>query len=287
MRRRNKNGTKFTIPSNYLLLILTILCVVTMVVTFTTDIFVGTLSSVSGYVIVPFQEGVSAVGTWITDRSDELVQIRDVLAENKKLQEQLDELIIENNILQQERYELNNLRELYQLDQQYDDYEKVGARIISRDGGNWFHSFIIDKGSNDGINIDMNVLAGSGLVGRVVDIGPNWAKVTSIIDDNSNVSAMILSTEDQLIVSGSLELMSSGVISFSKLIDVDEKVVEGDKIVTSHISPKYLPGILIGYISELNTDANNITKSGSVTPAVDFEHLKEVLVILDLKQSVE
>ena len=70
-------------------------------------------------------------------------------------------------------------------------------------------------------------------------------------------------------------------------MDSADKVVEGDKIVTSNISDKYLPNILIGYINVLNVDANNITKSGQLTPAVDFEHLEEVLVITQLKQSIE
>ena len=76
-------------------------------------------------------------------------------------------------------------------------------------------------------------------------------------------------------------------LSNLKLVDSADKVVEGDKIVTSNISDKYLPNILIGYINVLNVDANNITKSGQLTPAVDFEHLEEVLVITQLKQSIE
>ncbi len=189
--------------------------------------------------------------------------------------------------LQQDRYELTNLRELFDLDSQYDEYDMVGARIIAKDSGNWFHSFVINKGYEDGLMIDMNVLAGSGLVGRIVDVGPDWAKVMSIIDDNSNTSGMVLSTSDALIVSGDLELYAEGVIRFEKLIDHADRVVEGDKIVTSNVSDKYLPGILIGYISKVNVDSNNLTKSGLVTLAVDFEHLEEVLVITELKQTVE
>jgi rod shape-determining protein MreC len=170
------------------------------------------------------------------------------------------------------------------LDAQYDEYEKTGARIIARDSGNWFYSFVINKGTDDGIAVDMNVMAGSGLVGRIVDVGPNWAKVKSIIADDSNVSAMVLSSSDNMIVSGNLKLYASGVIEFEQLVDSNNVVVEGDKIVTSNISDKYLPGILIGYISTINQDANNLTKSGYITPAVDFEHLEEVLVILETKQ---
>ncbi len=135
--------------------------------------------------------------------------------------------------------------------------------------------------------VDMNVMAGSGLVGRIVDTGPNWSKVKAIIADDSNVSAMVLSSSDNMIVNGDLRLYASGVISFEQLKDSDDVVVEGDKVVTSNISDKYLPGILIGYINTINTDSNNLTKSGYITPAVDFEHLEEVLVILELKQMVE
>lgn len=276
---------KFTLPSSYLLLILSLLCIGMSIITFSTDIFSGPLSSVAGYVVVPFQKGITAVGTWMSDRSEELVQIRDVLKENQELRNQIADLTMENTLLQQDKYELNNLRELYKLDEQYAQYDKIGARIISWDGVNWFNTFTIDKGSNDGIQVDMNVMAGSGLVGRIIEVGPNWAKVISIIDDKSNVIASVLSTADNLTVSGDLELMKSGVIRFSMLIDDEDKAVEGDKLVTSHVSDKYLPGILIGYISTISRDANNLTKSGTLTPAVDFEHLEEVLVILELKQT--
>ncbi len=213
------------------------------------------------------------------------MQIRYLLNENEELKAQVDELTMENIRLQQDRYELTNLRELYDLDAQYDEYDKVGARIIAKDAGNWFHSFVINKGYEDGLAIDMNVLAGSGLVGRIIDVGPNWAKVMSIIDDNSNTSGMVLSTSDNLVVRGSLVLYADGLISFEMLIDSADRVVEGDKIVTSNVSDKYLPGILIGYISSITVDSNNLTKSGMITPAVDFEHLEEVLVITELKQT--
>lgn len=282
-----RKGEKFTLPSKYLLFILTIVCLLLVVLTFNTNIFSGPLGTAAGYVVVPFQNGLSRMGSWLNDRKDELVEIRDLIEENEKLKRQIDDLTIEITGLQQDKYELNNLRELYQLDSQYDEYDKVGARIIARDAGNWYSSFVIDKGYEDGIAENMNVMAGAGLVGIVVDVGPNWAKVTSIISDNVNVSGKVLSTSDDLVVSGNLELMKEGVISFMQLIDEEDKVVEGDKIVTSSISDKYLPGILIGYINRISNDSNNLTKSGWVTPAVDFEHLEEVLVITQLKQTIE
>ena len=274
-------------PSKYLLFILTILCTAMMLVTFGTDVFNRPLNAVVGYVIVPFQKGIGKVGGWLSNRSEELVQIRTLLDENARLKEEIAALTEENTLLQQDKYELNKLRELFDLDEQYDEYNKVGARIIGRDPGNWYAAFVIDKGEEDGLAVDMNVIAGGGLVGRITSVGPNWARVTSIISDNSNVSAMTLSTEDNFTVSGNLKLMANGYITFSQLLDGQNRVKEGDKVVTSNISDKFLPNILIGYINSIDKDANNLTKSGQIIPAVDFEHLGEVLIITDRKQSVK
>ncbi len=281
-----RKGEKFTIPSKYLLFALAIFCTITMLMTFSTDIFNKPLNTLVGYVVVPFQKGISSAGGWFSDRADELAQMKSLLAENEALREENARLKEENIQLQQEKYELNTLQALYEIDEQYAGYEKTGARIIARDTGNWYHSFTIDKGSNDGICVDMNVIADGGLVGRVVSVGPNWAKVNSIISDNSNVSGKILSTGDNLIVSGDLELMQEGSIRFSQLLDSKGVIVSGDKIVTSNISDKFLPGILIGYISDIQLDSNKLTKSGTMTPAVDFEHLDVVLVIMELKQEI-
>lgn len=281
-----RKGERFTLPSKYLLFILTILCTVMMLVTFGTDVFNRPFNALVGYVIVPFQQGIEKVGSWLYNRSEELVQIRSLLEENTQLKEEVAALIEENTLLQQDKYELNKLRELFDLDEQYSEYNKVGARILGRDAGNWYSAFLIDKGEEDGLAVDMNVIAGGGLVGRITSVGPNWARVTSIISDNNHVSGMTLSTEDNMTVSGDLKLMANGCITFSELVDGQDRVREGDKVVTSNISDKYLPNILIGYISSINKDSNNLTKSGEIVPAVDFEHLGEVLIITDRKQTV-
>lgn len=282
---KKKHG-KVRIESKYLLLIMTIVCAMLIALSFFANVSNGFVNSIGGYVVVPFQKGIAVCGGWFSDKSDELTQIRDLLAQNAELQQKVDDLTIENIQLQQDKYELYELRELYSLDEQYDDYEKIGARIISKESGNWYHSFVIDKGSDDGLKVDMNVIAGGGLVGRVTEVGPNWAKVITIIDDSQNVTGTVLSTGDKLNVSGDLELMAKNQIAFSQLVDSKELVNVGDKIVTSNISDKYLPGILIGYITSVSADANNLTKSGTLTPCVDFEHLDIVLVVTTMKQSI-
>lgn len=277
---------KYKMPSKYVLLLLTGLCVLLMIITFMTNFMGGALNTISGYIVVPFQEGISEVGSFLTQKSDDLKELRSVMAENEKLKKEIEELTSENIKLRQDKYELESLRKLLKLDADYAEYQKTAARIISKDTGNWYSSFIVNKGSKDGIKLNMNVIADGGLVGIITKVGDNWARVTALIDDTSNVSAMTLSTNDNLIVSGNIDLMYENKIAFSQLLDNDDSVKVGDKIVTSNISEKYLPGILIGYVTEVKMDANNLSKSGSIVPVVDFEHLSEVLIIMELKQSI-
>lgn len=273
-----------SMKSKYILVLITLLCAVMIVLSFVTDTSSGPLSYVAGYVITPIQNGMNTVGNWIADKGAFFQSSTNLVEENRQLQSEVDELTAQNSQLLQDKEELDRLRELYDLDQQYDDYDKVGARIIAKDAGNWYNVFTIDKGSDDGVMVNHNVIAGGGLVGIVTEVGPKWATVRAIIDDYSNVSATVTSTSDNCIIAGNLELIDEGKISLVKLTDADDKVTVGDKVVTSDVSNRFLPGILIGYINEIGMDSNNLTKSGTVTPVVDFRHLHEVLVVKQLKE---
>ena len=264
-----KKKTQASAFNKYLLIGLSVFCILMMTLSVVSEKTKGPFKMIAEVTVVPLQKGINHIGSWMGDMKDNFQTLKEVRAENKNLQ--------------QERYELERLQELYQLDQSYSDYKKTAAHVIGNDSGNWFSTFTIDKGSNDGIAKDMNVMAGSGLVGIVTDVGPTWAKVRSIVDDSSNVSGMVLSTSDRCVVSGDLSLMSDGQIRFSQMENNDNTVSVGDQIVTSYISDKYLQGILIGYVSEVTVDSNNLTRSGYITPAVDFKNLQEVLIITSTK----
>ena len=269
--------------SKYILAGMSAFCLVLITATSIKSSFLMPLRTGVGFVLVPLQSGVNAIGTGLYNTLENFSSLREAQEENKNLQMRLDQMVEENNRLQSELYELDRLRELYQLDQEYMQYKKIAARVIAKDSGNWFSTFTIDKGSNDGIKVDQNVLAGSGLVGIVTQTGPTWATVRAIIDDSSNVSGMALSTSDKCIVRGDLSLIGEGKIRFEQMENNDHDVEVGEQIVTSHISDKYLQGLLIGYVSEINVDANNLTRSGYITPVVDFKNLQEVLVITTTK----
>lgn len=263
---------------------MTFFCVSAIVATLASGVTSAPLKEAAGLIIVPFEKSIASIGQWMSGVQDSFREKEDLIQQNKELQTTVDTLTEQNNVLLQDQVELARLEQLYELDEEYTDYPKVAARIISKDPGNWYDTFMINRGSNDGIRVDNNVIAGKGLVGIVTEVGSNWATVRSIIDDSSNVSAMTVSTDDICVVEGDLELIDEGKLRFSQLYDREDKVSVGERIVTSNISDKYVEGLFIGYVSEIELDTNNLTKTGTLVTPVDFQHLKDVFVITTNKQ---
>jgi len=269
--------------SKNILILLTVICCFFIGTSFFTDSLVSPMRKSVSRVVVPIQKGMNYLGLWVYDKVETMQEISVVLDENKKLKDQVDELSQENTQLKQDSYELERLRELYELDAQYSDYSKVGARVIGITTDNWYSAFKVDKGTDDGIQVGMNVIARGGLVGIISETGSNYSIVKTITEDNSNVSGMLLDSNKPCIVQGNIELMDTGMIKVSHFSS-DTIVRNGDKVVTSNISDKYLPGILIGYVKDVKLDSNNLTQSGYLVPAVDFNNLQEVLIITQLKK---
>lgn len=273
--------------SSHFLAVMSIICVGLILITMTMPGVSAPVRTAAGYVVTPFQNGMNSVGKWLGTAFSGFSSAQKLTRENETLKKQVSELTQENNDLLQKEGELTRLQSLYNLDKKYSDYTKVAAEVISKDPGNWYSTFVVNKGSKDGIAADMNVLGQGGLIGIVTEVGQNWAQIRSIIDDDSNVSAMASNTSEPCTVTGNLLDMENGKIDFSGLRDSDNAVTEGTSLVTSNISGKYLPGLLIGYVSEISLDSNNLTKSGTLIPAADFRGLREVLIITDLKQTKE
>ena len=279
-----KKNSRHTLKTKHLITMMTILCIGLIVLSLSSRFSFAPVRNTLGYVVVPFQNGINQVGTWLNDQKNGFQNMKSLAEENEKLKEQVDELKAKNSNLVQDQEEAERLRALYNLDQEYSEYEKIGAQVIGKDTGNWYNTFTINRGSADGVEKDMNVIADGGLVGIVTGTGTHWATVRSIIDDSSNVSASVTSISQNCMVTGDLEMMDDSKIRFIQLTDKENQAQEGDKVVTSSVSNKFLKGILIGYIGDIQNDSNNLTKNGTIIPAVDFSDLQEVLVIKQLKQ---
>ncbi len=276
---------KKEIPPKYIYLFLVAVCFIMLFISVLFEERFSPLKAVTSTIITPMQSGINKVGTTIFDGVMDGRAKKELIAENKELTEKLEEYSAQIKIYEQENYELKRLQELLALKEQYVEYNTIGARVIATDSTNWFYTFVINKGEKDGVKVGCNILAGNGLAGIVTEVGTNYAKVRAIIDDNSNVSASITGTDTLCTVSGDLSHMEDGYINVGYINKADT-IEDGAELVTSHVSDKFLPGLLIGYITEVQMDANNLTKSAKCIPVVDFTNLQEVLVVLDRKEDL-
>ncbi len=283
---KNKVRKKIVVNPKIVFWGLTVFCVILIIVSYRFSDTFSSIKNVIGSIVAPMQKGINDFGDYLEDKVDHFSDMDKLIEENNALKAQIDDLKNTNQILNQEKYELSYYRDLYELDGLYDQYKKVAAKVISKDPNSYSGEFIIDKGENDGILKDMNVLAGNGLVGIITETGSNWARVRTIIDDASKVSGMFLKTSDTCIVTGDLELIDKGYINVSQ-ISLNAQIYDNYEVVTSYISDKYLPGILIGYVSDIGVDSTKLTQQCRLTPVVDFQHIDAVLIITQLREQYD
>lgn len=280
-----KLNYKKDLSPKYLLIALSVICIaLTIVSAFFPDVL-KPVREVIGDIITPLQEGVNDIGTWVEEKVAVFGDIKELKAENTELRGQVTDLQNELGKNEAELAELQSLRDLYSLDELYPDYEKTAARVFSVNSSGWFNEFYINKGLNDQVYEGCNVICDDGLLGIVVESYDDYAKVRAIIDDRANVTGEIGTAGNLCNIEGSIQTMEAGYLLATD-IDKNAIISEGDKIITSSVSDRYLYGLTIGYVISVEQDSNNLTQTAHILPTVNFTDIKDVLVILDRKQEV-
>ncbi|SNS35258.1 rod shape-determining protein MreC [Anaerovirgula multivorans] len=230
-----------------------------------------------GNILSPAQKVVNIGATTVGESVYSIFNFSKIARENVKLKEEMENLqeqLVEARLNRDELEELRGLRFALNYLEETTDYEPIAANIVAKSPSNWFDVFTIDVGEDRGITKDSIVLASSGLIGKVYEVGGNWSKVISIIDNNSSVSFQVLRDKNyQGIVSGSITNELSGY-----LFDPMVEVVVGDKLITSGMGI-YPQGIMIGEIIEVSKSSDQLLKTITVEPAVNFKSMNKVLVI--------
>ena len=280
----NKTGPRF--QAKYIFLILIILCLLLIILSSLSSSVNNTMRNVVNTVLMPMQKGLNTVGGYVSNEVDSLNALQEVQEQNAQLMEELAYLRMENAKYELQDAELAKYRALLEMKDQYPDYETIGAHVIGENSTNWNRTILIDRGANDGIEVNMNVISQGGLVGIVTAVTANSSTVRTIIDQDCQVGAMSLLSQETCIVRGDIQLYEEGYLYLEKL-NKSARIEDGYKIVTSNKSSVYLPGILIGYSTDISMDSNSLTKSGHLIPVVDFSTLDGVLVITELKETGE
>lgn len=232
---------------------------------------------------IPFNSNVVRVLRNIKEYTSAVIHLNQIIAENKRLKEQLNKLTTDKITIEEIKSENKKLKELLGLKNQIGtaaDYEF--ARVVLRSSESWLNYFIIDKGLKNGIRKNMVVITNQGLVGSIVDCGSNWAKVETLLDADFSVSAMVVRTRDIGVVRGNLSLMRKGLCEL-KYISKDSKVKINDVVITSGMGEIFPKGIVIGRIVQIRNDKFELTKNILIKPAVDIENIEYVMVIKKVK----
>ena len=229
-------------------------------------------------VLSPFQQAVSWVGGQLAYVTGNVWDIATVHEQNKMLRNEVEQLRVQNLQASEAMAENERLRTLLGYRQMATQFDMVAARVIGRESATWSRMIVINRGRQDGVDVDMAVVTQSGLVGHVVEAGWNSSKVQLILDPRSSVGTLVQRAESRVagIVQGDLDNPTMPqMVNIPKNADV----VEGDVIVTSGFGGLYPKGLVVGLISSLQNDAGGLLKIGIMEPAVDFQKLEDVMVI--------
>ena len=141
----NKRKKKNKFPAKYVLLIMSLFCLVIIGCSVRLSLSSSAANHVVGYVIIPMQKGINRVGQALTNLRENFVTKEALQAENEELKTELASVQEELNQVQIKQEEFDQLKELYDMDQTYSSYEKVAASVIGKDAGNRFSTFLIHK----------------------------------------------------------------------------------------------------------------------------------------------
>ncbi len=257
--------------------ILVIIILVLLVSTSNTQNISGG-QTVAGGVFVPVQRFFYQMTDNISSFFESSFSTTDLAKENQDLQSELATLKSELSDYDELQKENERLSALLDYEQQHTEYTFKVAGISAKDPGIWFDSFTINVGSADGIAVDMPVVTPDGVVGRVEEVGLNWAKVMTVIDGQSGVSCIVERTRDVGSVRGRMENTPDDPLLDMDFLPIDTDIQVGDNILTSGIGGIYPKGLMIGQVVEVGEQSNQ--KKVVVKSAVDFRSLEEVMVMV-------
>ena len=226
--------------------------------------------------VTPIQNGLTHLKNKVNGNNSFFTNINNLQTENEELKKKNSELEQEIRKLETLKTENQTLKEYMNLTEKYADYKIIPADVINRDISNYAKTIVINVGTDDEIKEGMTVVGGEGLVGYIVSVTNNTAKVQTIVDTASSVSSLMSTTRDPIVCKGTLENASTLKAMY---IPTDAQIIQGDSIETSGIGGIYPKGIHIGNVKMVVNTSNSIDRYAVIQTAVNFERLESVLVI--------
>lgn len=267
-------------------IIMVVILLVVLIMTSGDNNMSGT-ESIAGTVLAPIQQGLYGTTDAIADFFARVFTGSDLQTENLELKAKVAELTGQLQDLNETKSENERLKELLNYDTSLETIEYKTAKVIGTDPGFWYDTFTINLGIADGIEIDMPVVNGDGLVGRIVETGVTWSKVMLIVDSSSGVSCFVERTRDKGILNGIATAGNENALLNLSKLRLDADLLPGDTVITSGLAGVFPKGIPIGEVTEVSRSEDGMRNQAIVTPHVDFAHIEEVMIITNILLDVQ
>ena len=240
------------------------------------------VEQIVGTITAPVQSLTSGLSGSITGFLDQFLRASEISQENEQLREENRKLIEQMVDYENYKHENESLKEQLGIQEENPQWETMTASVIGRDPSDQFYSFTIDKGTLDGVSYQDPVITADGLVGIVSEVGPVFAKVTTILDVRLNVACQDVRTQDVATISGDIEMAQQGKCKMS-LIPRESGIAKGDIVQTAGTSGLYPQGIVVGRVSDVGFEPQGTMMDAVVEPANDIKSIKDVVIITSFK----
>ena len=262
--------------SGLLGIIITIVVLVIIVVFSNMEANTSFFENIANKLVMPVQNGLTYLKNKVSGNSTFFTDINNLKTENENLKEKNSQLEQSLRELENIKSENETLKEYLGLTEKYGEYKTVPGYVINKDISNYSKIIVINIGKKDGIEENMTVIADEGLVGHVVSVTDNTAKVRTIIDTSSSISCLMSTNKESIVCKGTLD---SNTELKAMYISTDANLVQGDSIDTSGLGGIYPKGIHVGTIKKIVTTKNITDRYAIVETAVNFNKLNTVLVV--------
>ena len=257
-----------------------VICVIAIILTLRPGIGGNIVSNAVSHILVPMQRGLNNTVGWVRGNFNSVANGRHLVAENEELQLELSRMQLELYRMNLAAEENLQLHEALNMQQRFPALPTMGARIIAIDPNNWHRSFHIDRGSNDGIEEGMAIIAAGGLAGVIRDTNPRRAQFVSVYDTRFAAAVVAARTGDPGILRGDVALMGQGLARLDH-ITADAQIMPGDEIMTSPHSAIFPEGLFIGEVVSIHPNPDGITRHALVRPAATIDIGDMVLVVAE------
>ena len=257
-------------------IVITIVVLILIVIFSNREANTSFFENVANKLVMPIQNGLTYLKNRVSGNSTFFTDISNLKSENQDLKEKNSQLEQSLRELENIKTENETLKEYLGLTEKYGEYKTVPGYVIDKEISTYSKTIIINIGKNDGIEVNMTVIADEGLVGHVVSVTDNTAKVQTIVDTSTSISCLMSTNKDSIICKGTL---SSNSELKAMYIPTDANLVQGDSVDTSGLGGIYPKGIHVGSIKKIVSTKNITDRYALVETAVDFDKLNTVLVV--------